>query len=318
VREDRGRALVAVLGDAARAAGASSETAEARFGGADLPGRLIALVDAARAALPDVKLADEAFVAFVAARLPDAEPPEAALARLAPHVRDLLLAAATLAGDPRAVRRFDEEELAKIPGYLRSMGGDATFAADVAQIVRERLLLGAPRAEDDAPRPRLAEYEGRGPLGGLVRVMAIRAALDLRRRPGPTPIADAASDDAAIELASPSADPETEYLKRHHTQAFREAFTRALAALDAEDRMLLRLHHLDGLSIDELGTLHKMHRSTVARRLARGRQRVLEATHAELARALGLRPEDLASFMDAVRSRFHLSLGQFSKKADGA
>ena len=72
----------------------------------DLEKRLEVLFATASEAMPGVALPIESFVAFVAARVPAAETPEGALDAVAPHAGDLYLAAALLAGDPRAIRRF--------------------------------------------------------------------------------------------------------------------------------------------------------------------------------------------------------------------
>jgi RNA polymerase sigma-70 factor (ECF subfamily) len=282
--------------------------------------RLARLHGDARGARPAVDVAAPEFVAHLAARiaLPEAGAElEAAFASAALHAADLYLAAGLARGHAAAIRVFEDELLEAVPRYVArfARAADATFVPDVKQLLRERMLVGQglERRRGQGGAPRILDYDGRGPLGGLVRVAAIRAALDLVRRgeKGAPPEGARASDDAAIELAGPSADPETEYIKRAHTEAFRAAFVAALAELERDERTLLRLHHLEGLSIDQLAPIHGAHRATVARQLARARQKVLERTHAKLLATLGLSQGDLASLMDAVRSRFHLSLQQF-------
>jgi|GEM_PF-4314550 len=51
-------------------------------------------------------------------------------------------------------------------------------------------------------------------------------------------------------------DPEIAYLKQRYRDEFREAFVAALGALDERQRNVLRQHHLDGMTIDQLGSLH--------------------------------------------------------------
>ncbi len=69
-----------------------------------------------------------------------------------------------------------------------------------------------------------------------------------------------------------------------------------------------RLHHLDGLTIDELSALKRVHRSTIARRIARCCELLATNTHARLVERLGLPPSQVDSVMRLVRSQLELSL----------
>jgi RNA polymerase sigma-70 factor (ECF subfamily) len=268
----------------------------------DVGERLAAALRAGREAWPDVRLSDATFVAFLAERMPD-QHLEEGLARLCAHAADLYLACALAAGDPEAVAEWEAGPLAQVPAFVAHIGKSPEFADEVKQRVRERLLVarGGP--------PRIAEYAGRGPLGGMVRVTAVRIAIDMRRGEGSSRCESL--DDAVVELAAASADPETEYWKRYHAAEFADAFAHALSRLPAADRALLRMHHLEGLGIDPLATMLGIHRASVARRLAKVRARLLEATQAQLLARCGVPAEELDAFMAEVRSRFQLSVRRF-------
>ncbi len=115
----------------------------------------------------------------------------------------------------------------------------------------------------DGVAPRIASYSGRGALGAWVRVAAVRVGLRLteqRRAPMPT-----------IESAL-STDPELDYVRSRYKSSFSQALTEGLATLSPEERNLLRLHFVDGLTIDGLAPFFGVHRATAARRLADARQ----------------------------------------------
>jgi RNA polymerase sigma-70 factor (ECF subfamily) len=102
-------------------------------------------------------------------------------------------------------------------------------------------------------------------------------------------------------------------LRTGYKQVFRACFSEALAGLSMHDRDLLRRHHLDGLTLDQVATLHDVHRATAARWLAQVRERVVAATRAALERELAGEvdlPEllaTIASQLEASFSRLHCS-----------
>src|SRR5947209_904462 len=81
--------------------------------------------------------------------------------------------------------------------WVARVGREPSFVEEVRQTVREKLLVAAA----DAP-PRIVEYTGRGALAAWLRIIAVRAALNLRRRRG-----DVAPDGASDEAAA-ARDPE--------------------------------------------------------------------------------------------------------------
>ena len=97
-------------------------------------------------------------------------------------------------------------------------------------------------------------------------------------------------------------------IKAEHRVALVRALTAAIAELTAEQRNVLRLHHLRGTSIDQLAVITGVHRATVARRLARMRSQLLERTDAFLGRELGVDSAERRQIMDLALSSFELSL----------
>jgi RNA polymerase sigma-70 factor (ECF subfamily) len=84
---------------------------------------------------------------------------------------------------------------------------------------------------------------------------------------------------------------------------------RVLASLPEKERTLLRLHHLDGFTMDRLSVVYGESRSGISRRLLQARARLLKLTRAELSLELKSAPPELESFFGLVRSRLELSLG---------
>ena len=120
----------------------------------------------------------------------------------------------------------------------------ATVEDELRQEVRRKLLVASP---DGAIK--LVRYAGRGKLRGLVKVVAVRSALDLVRRERGRP---AGPPEDLERLASPAENPELHVLKAHYREAFRAAFARAVEGLERRDRNILRLHLLGGMTLEEV------------------------------------------------------------------
>jgi RNA polymerase sigma-70 factor (ECF subfamily) len=215
-----------------------------------------------------------------------------------PEEDEVALAKACAKGDPQALATFDRLYLADVPAGLAHMKLDRAMIDDVVQEVRAKLLVGA----DGAP-PRILEYAGQGKLRGLCQVMAARAALTRLRGNKRT-----ISDDGVDALATAADDPELAFLKAHYRDAFKTAFTDAAGELDARDRNLLRLHHLGGVTLDQLAAMYGVHRATAVRWLADVRKRLLAGTRTRLRATLSVSADELDSIMELIGSRLEASV----------
>ena len=271
--------------------------------GADLPEQLEAalaqLIAGAQAAFPSLSVAPEQFVREVARRLDPGEDPAAALAQV--RGGDLWLTLACAAGDPAALRLFDDRYLSKVPALIRRADPDGQLAAEVTQRLREQLLV------PDSGRVRLADYSGRGDLLGWLRVVALRAALKLKRRQardGGQPLHDGEVPESLLA----GVDPERDYLRLRYQADYQAALKDALAALPNAERLVLKLHYFDALTLPQLASMYRVHRATIARRLAEARRGLLDGTRALLAQRLKLTDSEFESVLQVVRSQLGLSL----------
>ena len=255
--------------------------------------QLQALYAAARAAWPAIELAPDVYVRHVAERS-DTLPDAAAAA-------DLYLACACARGDAAALEAFSSQYLRSLAPALRRFDPSPAFADDVSQALRETLLV----ARGNAPA-RIAEFRGRGSLAAWVRIAATRAALRMRGRERPV------LGEAGVEAMAPDLPADVAYLKRRYRPEFEAALRAALAALSDRGRTLLRLHYVEGLSIDKLGAVHGVHRATAARWLAAARRELLEGTRKRARERLGLGRTEMLSLMRAVASQLDISLRQLA------
>jgi RNA polymerase sigma-70 factor, ECF subfamily len=259
---------------------------------------LAELLASARTAWPRVRLQDAAFLRHLAERLPSHVELERSLRAV--HAADLFLACACVHGDSAALAALEAHFLPRVAAAVSRVEGAADTASEVVQLLREKLLT----SEAGRP-PRLAEYQGQGPLVAWLRAAAVRTALNLRRTARrQTRVEEEALADATV----PQEHPELAHLRQRHRADFQAALAEALAALPPRERTLLRLHLVEGLSLERIGALYRTHKSTVSRWLARAREDVLAGTRTRLAERLRLSSGELHSLLREVPSQLDLSL----------
>jgi RNA polymerase sigma-70 factor (ECF subfamily) len=259
---------------------------------------LLDIISTAQHAFPAVALPSDVFVEYLGERIPADVPEPVALHQL--HTVDLYLACACARGDVRALAAFEDRCLRGLDRLLRKMGVGADLSAEVKQDIRHRVLVAG-----SAGQPEIIDFSGRGDLCGWVRVMAVRKVLQHQRR---TRRQVPLEDDAMLQHIVASGTPESDHRKGSYRQEFKRAFEAALRALPDREQTLLRQHYIDGLTIDELGELYRVHRSTAARLVAHARLAVREATRAQLMTRLDMDPADLDSIFRAIRSQLEISI----------
>lgn len=214
---------------------------------------------------------------------------------------DLYLAAACVAGDPAAIGALDARLAAMIRPALARLGIPASDDDEIVQRVRVALLV-----RDESGACGLAGYTGRGELRAYVRSAAVRIARKrLEREPAP---ASDDPDEMLVWFRDPGESPELALLKQRCRDDLRAAFAAGLAALSPRERTLLRQHYIDGLTVDLLGPLHGVHRSTGARWIAAARLKLLRHVRSHLRRNPALDDRDLESAVALVQSQLDLSL----------
>ncbi|WNG32305.1 sigma-70 family RNA polymerase sigma factor [Archangium violaceum] len=259
---------------------------------------LTQVLASARAAWPRVRLDDAVFLRHLAERVPPSSEPERSL-RTFPTA-DLFLACACVQGDAAAHAALEAHFLPKVAAAVARVSPGADAASEVCQVLREKLLTPEPGRP-----PRLADYQGQGPLAAWLRAAAVRTALNLRRS---SQRQARAEEEALADATVPGDHPELELLRQRHRTDFQAALAEALAALPSRERTVLRLHLVEGLSLERIGTVYRTHKSTVSRWLARAREEVLAGTRSRLAERLRLSDGELHSLLRDVPGQLDQSL----------
>jgi RNA polymerase sigma-70 factor len=283
----------------------------------NLPGLQDALLSAwstARVAWLHVELAAPIFAQHLAERWPRDQAPDLRFSAL--NTGDLYLAAACLHRCPNAVASFEAAYLSQLPSILSTLRLTPAMVADVGQELARRLFT-AP--EDELPK--IAEYAGRGALLMWVRAAALRLALNqldnaaVRKQAADVDV-DKLLDTGRANNNAERTGPDLAFIKNHDRALVRECLQSVLGALSKEHRTLLRLYFLDGLTVEEIGKIYKLNKSTVSRRLTEVRRLLGSQMRQELARRLKLRPSEIDSLVDLVCSQLNLSLPGLLRTSD--
>ncbi|MDI3288721.1 sigma-70 family RNA polymerase sigma factor [Polyangium sp. 15x6] len=278
--------------------GASTRTEAAAPG---LEAKLCAILEAAHTAHPDIHVAGETFARHLGGRLSSTHEPLEVLGTL--NTSDLYLACAAAHGNGAAIAEIERGYFSWLHAAMARVAG-VEDSSDLVQLLRQKLFAAEP---DELPK--ISEYAGIGSLGAWLRVTAVRMALNARR--GRKREAVHVNADDRLDGLATHASPEMEYLKSRYRNEFKYAFETAVAALSARDRNLLRLHFIDGLNIDQIGAIHRVHRSTVARWIAQARESILLETQRLLRERLGLDNADFNSLLALVKSELNLSIHRY-------
>ncbi len=240
---------------------------------------------------PDVRLPPAAFERHVA-ELVRGMPEPCNL-----YLDDVYLAFAIGHADASALGTFEREHLREVPLFLGKYRLDEDQLSEVLQRIRERLLVA------EVGKPRIFSYAGQGRLGGWVRMVAVRTALDYLRSTGQEP--DARELGGGVVL-----DPELAFVKAKYAAEFRAAMQVALRELSDRDATILRLRYAQDLDTAKIGRVYRVSGRTVQRWLSAAHEQIARTVRRELARGEHLSERELQSLLDLVESQLDFTLGE--------
>jgi len=250
---------------------------------------------AARSAGSDFSVGDLEFVRYVAARARDGRLPPTE------YAPDLLLACACSQGIASAIETFRERFLPVMARVLARRKAPAHVADDVQQIVQQRLLVGETAGEVS----KIAGYRGSGPLRTWVASAAATTLLmhqrSVRRRH------EEAHGSQGSEPGVPL-EPELELMRRRYAPQLENALAEALNLLSERQRTLLRLHWGENMTVDVLGSIYGVSRSTAARWVTDARRALGIKTREILQQTLECSTSECDSLVALVKSRIELSI----------
>jgi RNA polymerase sigma-70 factor (ECF subfamily) len=267
----------------------------------DVERALDAAVSRAERSYPALQIPAPDFVRFIAERVPSGADPLALLESL--HVEELYLTCACLGGSSVAIAELDRVYVSEAARALARLGLSPAACDEALQHARERLFTSS-----DNGGPKLQQFSGQGSLAGWVRVVVVRTAMNARRSERRHEPRD--DDILASKMASEADDPELATIKERYASVLAGAVAAAFRALSSEQRNLLRMYVIDGLTLAELSRLHAVDASTISRWLTRIRGKLYDETRGHLLERHAMRPSECESLMRVVKSDLGFTLSR--------
>lgn len=284
--------------------GMDAETRQAvRAARAEIEPLLLDAVNVACSAWPELSCTPEVFAGHIGQQLGGRTSLEALREWFEyAHPEDLFLALCCARGDNSAIHAFSARYEKDIQALTGRFEDRTRSAQDLRQLLFEKLFVG-----EDA---RIASYAGLGFLQNWLRVTASRAFLDARRTGAQQKREQLLTEELSLEVmaANTGEDVELEFFKQKYSVEFKRAVASAIEALEPQQRVLLRQHVVERRSIDALGAIYGIHRSTAARRLEAAREAFCAQTRRALTEQLEVSASQLDSILALIRSRLDASV----------
>ncbi|HEY2514878.1 MAG TPA: sigma-70 family RNA polymerase sigma factor [Polyangiaceae bacterium] len=213
------------------------------------------------------------------------------------YAGDVLLSYACAAQKTGAIRALDALLRVEVAAAVAKVDPSPSFADDVAQDVREQLLLSTP--------PTIGTYAGRASLRTWLRTVALRTALNLRRR-----IEDRAGarEEVNSSFAAPANDEDLAYLRAQCGEHFAGALREAIARLPERDRQMLHLHLAERVTLEKLAAMHSVSTSTASRWVTAARERLALDVRDTVRARLKITSSEYDGLAPLLRSEIDVSL----------
>ncbi len=234
----------------------------------------------------------------------DASEVEAFLASL--QVCDLALAIGCRRGSEDAWEEFFARYRGMIDSSARALVSDPVRARDLADSIYAD-LYGLREAGGYRTSP-LDHYHGRSMLAAWLRVVIARRQADLWRAERSSEPIDKITERIAIHGVADNGSPDPDGAR--YLPMLSDALARAIAALDARDRLRLSYYYVHELPLAEIGRLLGEHESTSSRRLAAARGRIRATVEQSLRIDYRLSAEQIEVCFDCASGDWPFNLAQ--------
>ena len=238
---------------------------------------------------------------------------------------DLCLVLACEKGDEAAWNDLVATQDKTVKAAARKISPRAEDADDLASSIWAE-LYGLKHDQDGRLKSKLSYYSGRGSLGGWLRAIVSQLAIDQFRKTSKfvqveearefENLANESSEKAEnLAVVAHHDNPEQIFGEKQMARDVSKALSAAIAELDAEDRLLLKLYYFDDLKLKEIGQMMGFHEATASRKVVRIQaeirktvERILQSNHnwsaeevkrylAETASKLGISLEKLVAVL---------------------
>ncbi len=204
---------------------------------------------------------------------------------------DLCLIIACEKGDEKAwedlVASFDST----VKSAARKISANNEDAEDLASSIWAE-LYGLRTDADGNKKSKLAYYSGRGSLAGWLRAVVSQLAVDQFRKQSKfvqieedrefENLANEAANSNGNHFGTHIENPEELFSEGQTSADVSAALSTAIAGLDAEDRLILKLYYFDDLKLKDIAATFGYHEATASRKLTRVQTEIRKGVEREL------------------------------------
>ncbi len=230
---------------------------------------------------------------------------------------DLCLVIACERGDEKAwedlVANFD----ATVKSAARKFASNTEDTEDLASSIWAE-LYGLRVDADGNKKSKLAYYSGRGSLAGWLRAVVSQLAVDQFRKQSKfvqieedrefENLANEAAENTNNRVVSHADNPEEILTEKQTTGDVSAAVSFAIASLEAEDKLILKLYYFDDLKLKDIANTFGYHEATASRKLVRVQTEIRKSVEKSLREQHGWTDGEVKRYLSDTASKLGLNL----------
>ncbi|HXG91271.1 MAG TPA: sigma-70 family RNA polymerase sigma factor [Blastocatellia bacterium] len=229
------------------------------------------------------------------------------------NLDDLCLAIACAKGDDAAWEDFYRDYRSYLINIARTMTQDAGAAEQLADSTFAELY--GLRESSGARVSKFSFYSGRGSLRGWLRAVVFQLSADQHRQSSRLVQTEEPEDIErlahAIEPAERQPTSELAYIRERYRAAVADSLERAMAELEARDRLLLAHYYYDEMTLREIGRMFDVHEATISRWLTKIQKRVRKLVEKSLARDHRFNRREIAEALELAAATLDLNVRDY-------
>lgn len=230
---------------------------------------------------------------------------------------DLCLIVACERGNETAwedlVANFDSS----VKSAARKISSNQEDAEDLASSIWAE-LYGLRTDVDGNKKNKLAYYSGRGSLAGWLRAVVAQLAVDQFRKTSKfvqieedrefENLANEAAEQSANGFVSHRNNPEEIFSEGETSADVTAALSSAIAGLDAEDRLIMKLYYFDDLKLKDIAAIFGYHEATASRKLTRVQAEIRKCVEKDLKAHHGWTEGEVKRHLSEIASSLGVNL----------
>ncbi len=230
---------------------------------------------------------------------------------------DLCLIIACEQGDERAwedlVANFDPT----VKSAARKISSNAEDAEDLASSIWAE-LYGLRTDAEGNKKSKLAYYSGRGSLAGWLRAVVSQLAVDQYRKVSKfvqieedrefENLANEALNGDGPHLGAHNENPEDILSEQRTAADVSVALRTAIAELEAEDRLILKLYYFDDLKLKDIAATFGYHEATASRKLTRVQSQIRKGVERQLTAKHGWTESEVKKYLAETAAKLGVNL----------